>query len=108
MGNDFLNNFNVELNYYTQTMKLKNENNIIEILFIQKRIVEIKALKIISKGMLISDNDINECRPLMINYCNLRVNSNELFEAEDSWGEKMKDVYKRQVQHKGSRAEKIF
>ena len=58
MGNDFLNNFKVELNCYTQTMKLNNENNVIEIPFIRKRTVEIKALKIISKGMLISDNDI--------------------------------------------------
>ena len=73
-------------------MKLNNENNIIEIPFIRKRAVEMKALKIISKGILISDNDINECRPLMINYCNLRVNSHELFETEDSWGEKMNKI----------------
>ena len=51
MGNDFLNNFKVELNYYTQTMKLNNDNNIIEIPFIQKKTVRMKALKIISKGM---------------------------------------------------------
>ena len=59
-----------------------------------------KALKIISKGMLISDNDINECkmcirdrcRPLMINYCNLRVNNTELFENENSWEQKMNKI----------------
>ena len=28
----------------------------------------------------------------MINYCNLRVNNNELFEIEDSWGEKMNKI----------------
>ena len=73
-------------------MKLNNDNNMIEIPFIRKKTVEMKALKIISKGILISDNDINECRPLMINYCNLRVNNNELFETEDSWGEKMNKI----------------
>ena len=56
IGNDFLNNFKVELNYYTQTMKLNNNNNIIEIPFIQKKVVGMKALKIISKGMLIVQN----------------------------------------------------
>ena len=44
------------------------------------------------RDRLISDNDINECRPLMINYCNLRVNSNELFENENSWEEKMNKI----------------
>ena len=28
----------------------------------------------------------------MINYCNLRVNSHELFETEDSWVEKMNKI----------------
>ena len=86
MGNDFLNNFKAELNYYTQTMKLKNENNIIEVPFIRRRDVEMKVLKILV--LLVSDNEINECRPLMIDYCNLKVNKHELIETEGSWVEK--------------------
>ena len=54
--------------------------------------MEVKALKIISKGILVSDNEINECRPLMINCYNLKVNKHELIKTEDSWGERMNKI----------------